>query len=88
MKLRDLVKLWIFKLFMKKSNFKKINHDFILVTLSSLHQRKTLPKQRHKIFQFWPPFPPIKISGYASDHTTPSKHAFNTVVKFDLIHML
>jgi len=27
---------------------------------------KKVIKKRYKIFPFWPPFPPIKISGYGS----------------------
>jgi len=32
LKLRDLAKLWIFQLIMKKSNFKEISYDVIIIT--------------------------------------------------------
>jgi len=33
LKLRDLAKLWFFKLIMTKLNFKKISYDVIIITL-------------------------------------------------------
>jgi len=44
LKLRDVAKLWIFKLIIKKSNFKKISYDIILVTSLSLRHRQISPK--------------------------------------------
>jgi len=64
LKLRNLAKLWLFKLIMKKSNFKKIGYDVILVTLLSLRHQNNVIKN----FHFALPLPPsIKMSGYASD---------------------
>jgi len=65
LKLRDLAKLWIFKLIMMKSNFKKISYDVIFVTSSSLFHRKTSSKLRYKMFSILGPSS-IKISGNAS----------------------
>jgi len=61
MKFRDLAKLWIFKLIMKKSNFKKSGHfsDVIIITSP---KNVTKMSQKFSILGL----PPIKISGYAS----------------------
>jgi len=50
LKLHVLTKLWIFKLVMKKSNFKKISYNVILVTSSSLRNQKLTKITSQKIF--------------------------------------
>jgi len=63
LKLRDLAKLWFFKLIITKSNFKKS-----LMTSFKGSYRYYFTEKRHQItsqfFPFWAL--PIKISGYAS----------------------
>jgi len=54
LKLRDLTKLWFFKLIMMKSNLKKISFDIISVASSQLRHRKIRQTERHKIFPLLP----------------------------------
>jgi len=61
--LRDLAKLWIFKLIRTKMNFKKLSYDVISVTLSFSITEKRYQTNATGFFHFGLP---IKISGYAT----------------------
>jgi len=59
-----LTKLWVFKLIVTKSNFKKSVNDVIFVMTSPLRQPNDVTKITSQNFSILSPS--IKISGYAS----------------------